>query len=77
MKTMPISEFKAHALRIVDTISKTKEPVVITRRGKPLAEVVPYTSDTGSAKPGKLADTLVFEKDIISPLDEEMWEACR
>jgi len=74
---MPISEFKTHALRIVDAISKTKEPVVITRRGKPLAEVIPYTSNAGSAKPGKLAGTLVFEKDIISPLDVEMWEACR
>jgi len=77
MKTMPISEFKTHALRIVDAISKTKEPVVITRRGKPLAEVIPYTSNVGSAKPGKLAGTLVFEKDILSPLDVEMWEVCR
>jgi len=77
MKTMPISEFKTHALRIVDAISKTKESVVITRRGKPLAEIIPYTSNVGSTKPGKLAGTLIFEKDIISPLGEEMWEACR
>jgi len=76
MKSIQISEFKAHALRILDTISKTKEPVVITRRGKPLAEVIPYISREGAAKPGGLASTLLFEKDVVSPLGEKMWEAC-
>jgi hypothetical protein len=28
-------------------------------------------------KPGKLANYLVFEKDIVSPLGEEMWDACK
>jgi prevent-host-death family protein len=77
MKSIQISEFKAHALRILDTISKTKESVVITRRGKPLAEVIPYMSNADSAKPGRLASALIFEKDIVSPLDEGIWESCR
>jgi len=77
MKSIQISEFKTHALRILDTISKTKEPVVITRRGKPLAEVIPYMSKENSVRPGRLASALIFEKDIVSPRDEEIWEACR
>jgi len=75
MKSVQISEFKAHALRILDTVSKTKEPVVITRRGKPLAEVIPYKSRDHLDKPGLLAATLVFEKDIVTPFDGDMWEA--
>ena len=38
MKTMAISKFKAHALRVLADVAETQEPVVITKRGKPLAE---------------------------------------
>ncbi len=75
MKTLAISDFKAHALRVIGQVAKTRESVVITKRGKPLAEVVPYSPKP--PVPGKLAETLVFEKDIVSPLGEEIWNACR
>jgi prevent-host-death family protein len=42
MKTMAISEFKAHALKVLNEVAKTQETIVITKRGKPLAQVVPY-----------------------------------
>lgn len=77
MKMMGISKFKAHALKIVDQVAKSQEKVIITKRGKPLAEVIPYQSLEGNSKPGKLADALVFEKDIVSPLGEEIWDACK
>ncbi len=75
MKTLAITDFKAHALQIMRQVAKTKEPVVVTKRGKPLAEVVPYT--TGEPAPGKLSEALVFEKDIVSSLGEDMWDACK
>jgi len=77
MKTMGISKFKSHALKILDQISKTQEIIVITKRGKPLVQITPYRSPDIYPEPGKLSDTLVFEKDIISPLGEEMWDACK
>ena len=77
MKTRGISKFKSHALKILDQISKTQEIIVITKRGKPLAQISPYRNSDIYPKPGKLSDTLVFEKDIISPLGEEMWDACK
>ncbi len=77
MKTMGISHFKSHALKILDQIAKNHEMVVITKRGKPLAQITPYRSANINPTPGRLADTLVFEKDVISPLDEKMWEACQ
>lgn len=77
MKTMAISMFKAHALQIVDRVASSRELVVITKRGKPLARVVPYQPDVKVPVPGKLSEALVFEKDIVSPLKKEMWEALR
>ncbi len=77
MKTMGISEFKSHALKILDQVAKTQEMIVITKRGKPLAQISPYRNPDINPKPGKLSDALIFEKDIISPLGEEMWDACK
>ncbi len=75
MKTMAITDFKAHALQVLVDVAVRKEKVVITKRGKPLAEVIPYTETTATA--GRLAEALVFEKDIISPLGKDIWDACR
>ena len=77
MKTMAISRFKTYALKIIDEVAKTKEGVVITKRGKPLARVLPFASQGKENKPGKLAETLIFEKDIVSPLGEDLWNVCQ
>ena len=76
MPTMPISKFKTHALKIIAQIAETRQSVVITRRGVPIARVVPF-QDEDAPVPGQLAHTLVFEDDILSPLGEKDWEACR
>ncbi|MFH1038373.1 MAG: type II toxin-antitoxin system Phd/YefM family antitoxin, partial [PVC group bacterium] len=73
MKTLAITDFKAHALQILGQVAKTRESVVVTKRGKPLAEVVPFSARKPA--PGKLSEALVFEKDIVSPLGADMWDA--
>ena len=75
MKTMAITDFKTHALQILAEVAETREPVVVTKRGKPLAEIIPFAEKKPS--PGRLAETLVFEDDIVSPLGKEIWNACR
>jgi len=77
MKSMAISSFKAHALEAIGRVSSSKERIVITKRGKPVAQVVPYYPPETTLTPGRLREALVFEKDIVSPLGEEMWEAGR
>lgn len=77
MKAMSISEFKAKALKVVGDVAASKEPVIVVKRGKPIAEVIPYRRATHKPVPGRLAHTLLFEKDIVSPLGDEMWEASR
>jgi len=75
MKTMAITDFKMHALRVLGEVAETREPVIVTKRGKPLAEIIPFAEKKPS--PGKLAETLVFEDDIVLPLGEVIWNACR
>ncbi len=75
IKTLAISDFKVHASRMIGEVARNREPVVITKRGKPLAEVVPHSPEP--AVPGQLSETLVYEKDIVSPLGEDIWNACR
>lgn len=79
MREVTISEFKAHALGMIDEVFKNRDRIVITKRGNPVAEVIPYQGGGENVVPipGKLADTLVFEQDIVNPLGSEMWEAAK
>ena len=77
MKSMGISQFKSHALKILDQVAKTHEVIVITKRGKPLAQITPYRTSAITPQSGRLSNALVFEKDVISPLGEDMWNACK
>ena len=55
MRQMAAGEFKAHCLAVMDEVAKTREPVVITKRGKPVAKVMPVEQK----KPRKLMGSLV------------------
>ena len=76
MKKMAISEFKAQALHVSGEVARTKVSVVVTKRGKPIAEVVPYRDTREKPVAGLLSGTIVHEGDIVSPLGEDDWNAC-
>lgn len=75
MKTMPATVYKVHALKVLGEVAETREPVLITKRGKPLAEIVPFAEKRTA--PGRLAEALVFEDDIVSPLGQDEWKIYR
>lgn len=77
MVTLGITQFKAHALQVLDKVAKTREEVVITRRGKPIACITPFQTKSNKPVSGALADALVFEKDIVSPLGGDIWESAQ
>ncbi|HOS97011.1 MAG TPA: type II toxin-antitoxin system prevent-host-death family antitoxin [Deltaproteobacteria bacterium] len=77
MKKMGISQFKAHALKILDQVAKTHEEIVITKRGKPLAQIIPCQNKDTNPEPGTLADAFTFEHDIITPLGEELLKSSK
>ena len=41
MKTMPAGEFKARCLRVMEEVKKYRTSVVITKKGRPVAKLVP------------------------------------
>ena len=43
MKTIPAGKFKDRCLKIMDFVSKTRTPMVVTKRGRPVVQVVPYS----------------------------------
>lgn len=77
MKTMNVTEFKAKALSTIDRVSRTRETVVLTKRGKPMAKVVPYDVDYRDITPGSMSKYLLREGDIVSPLGSKEWESNR
>jgi prevent-host-death family protein len=40
-KTVAISQLKAHCLRLVDEVARRRSELVVTKRGKPIARIVP------------------------------------
>ena len=78
MTTMKISEFKAKCLQILDRVSKTGETLIITRRGKPLARVLPVSESPADDWLGSLRGSATATDDLIEPaVDAEEWEALR
>jgi prevent-host-death family protein len=77
MKTMPAGQFKARCLKIMDEVRSTREPVVITKKGRPVAKLVPAEASSDDFL-GKLAGVMKIVGDITQPIEEaETWEALR
>jgi prevent-host-death family protein len=79
MEEIAISEFKAKCLAILENVRKTREPVRITRHGKPVADVVPPAVVVDrEAWIGSLQGSMKFLGDIVSPAsDPDEWKALR
>jgi prevent-host-death family protein len=61
------SEFKAKCLALVDEVARTGATLIITKNGKPVAELVPHRSRRRSAR-GILKGELFVTGDIIAPI---------
>jgi prevent-host-death family protein len=79
MDEIAISEFKAKCLALLEQVYKTKKPLRITKRGKPIADVVPPVQPNKRENwLGCMKGTMEIKGDIMSPAtDEEEWEVLR
>ena len=77
METMTVTHFKARALEVLKRVDEEQEGVLLTKRGRPIAQVVPYREPAQAATPGGLSHLLTFEGDVVSPLGPEMWESAQ
>jgi prevent-host-death family protein len=75
MKTMAAGEFKARCLRVMEDVRARREPVLITKKGVPIAKLVP--ADEPVVSPfGCLAGKVEITGDILSPvIDAKAWKA--
>ncbi|MGH2751206.1 MAG: type II toxin-antitoxin system Phd/YefM family antitoxin [Actinomycetota bacterium] len=77
MDELSVSKFKATCLAALEQVRKTGEPLLITKRGEPIAEVVPVSRPReGKRRLGRLAGRGVIVGDIVSPVVEAgEWES--
>lgn len=75
MKTIPAGQFKARCLKIMDDVKRRREPVLITKKGKPVARLVP--ADDRPASPlGFLEDRVEIVGDLVAPaVEPSEWAA--
>lgn len=68
MKTVSISEFKAKCLGLIEQVDKTRQPLQITRHGRPVAELIPAGPDRKRKFLGGMVGTGEIVGDIVSPI---------
>lgn len=72
--TIPAGEFKAKCLGLLDEVQRQRKEIVITKRGKPVARLVPVKNERPESFIGSMQGTMEIVGDIISPVDEK-WDA--
>ena len=73
IRQIAAGEFKAKCLQLMDDVQRSGQQLVITKRGKPIARLVPYEQEPPLLF-GYMKDSVGINGDIISSLDVE-WEA--
>jgi len=72
--TIAAGEFKAKCLKLLDEVAETRETLVITKHGKPVAQLIPAPTEGNIV--GSMKGSVLWMGDIISPIDVE-WDAMK
>jgi prevent-host-death family protein len=71
---MPAGEFKARCLQVMAEVERTRRPVTITKRGRPVARLVPVEAEVEPFL-GSLRARIRIVGDITKPTERvEIWE---
>ena len=70
---IPAAVFKAECLHLMDEVARTGRPVIITKHGKAVAQLMPIPVHPQSQF-GYMRKTVKFFKEVISPVDV-VWDA--
>ena len=72
---MKATDFKAHCLQVMDEVARTGQSVTITKRGKPVARIVPAREDAKEIFGALKGSVTVVDPDddLIDPVEVE-WE---
>lgn len=72
--TIAAGEFKAKCLKLLDEVAEKRQPLVITKHGKPVAQLTPVPAQENIV--GSMKGSVLWIGDIISPIDVE-WDAMK
>ena len=67
MKKMAAGIFKAKCLKVLDEVQSRRETVVITKRGKPVAKMVPIRTEKDPIF-GYMAGKIRITGDVVGPI---------
>ena len=73
--TVMASEFKKHCLALLDRVARTGTPIVVTKRGRPVARLVPISEEAARSTEGSV--TLLADDDAAYYSTGEAWDAAR
>jgi len=78
MERVLISEFKARCIELIKRVQATRQPLIVTLRGQPVAKVVPFDEpgETGVNLGTRIGDA-IFKDDIIHFDSSDEWEMNR
>lgn len=78
MDTIAVSKFKATCLERLERVRQTGRPLLITKRGVPIAQIVqPPVPEPSRSGFGVMAGTVTELGDILAPLAASDWEVLR
>jgi prevent-host-death family protein len=67
------AEFKANCLRLIDEVAQQRQPIIITKRGKPAAKLMPMEEEGPVDLFGYMAGPAKICGDIVSPIEDVEW----
>ena len=78
MKTIGVTQFRRECLRLIDEMCLDRQPVTITKRGKPVAVLNPIEPAPTRTLVGIMAGSVLRYDDPFEPaIDPDEWEANR
>jgi len=72
--TLGVSEFKSHCLALVDELHRSGGEIVLTKRGKPVAKIVPLVDPRTPPLRGLFKGRLQINGDIAEVSFADLWE---
>ena len=77
MKSVAVSEFKSKCIAILKEVQRTRESIVVTLRGKPMAVVQPAPEPGAGKRLGTLKGSMKIRRDLVRTDASADWEMLR
>ena len=75
MTTVAAGLFKAKCLELMDEVERTKEEIVVTKHGRPVAKLVPVHGDKARPLFGRARATVIYVGEDAFKPEPDLWTA--